>query len=487
MNLQTLLFGLAESIISLEISGIAIDSRYVKLGDAFFALAGSQHHGFEFAKQAEKNGAAVVIFDPVGTNTINTPSLKIPLISIHELDKHLGEIAARFYGYPSVNLEIIGITGTNGKTSCSHLFAQAYRDCGVIGTLGFGDIDNLLPLQNTTPDAITIQHILRNFANQHKRAVVMEVSSHGLAMGRVNSVLFKGAVFTNLSHDHLDYHQTMDSYFQAKLQLFIQPQLKFAVVNLDDIYADRLVKTLDPTVQIWTYSTTGKSIIGAECILADNVSYHQSGISFSVKWRNLYTTAFTPLTGKFNLENSLAVLGMLLAMKIEFHDAVSRLANFKNVNGRMECIGGQEKPTVIIDYAHTPDALEKALRSIPKQNQIYLVFGCGGDRDQTKRSEMGRIASALADYIIITDDNPRSELPSAIIKQILAGCDGQNVEIINDRKLAIQTAIKNAKKQDSVLIAGKGHEEYQEINGVKLPFSDREVAEKALAVWSMLQ
>lgn len=485
MKLAELLTDMTVCDGDLDITGLALDSREVRVGDAFFALNGANQHGMNFADQAVANGAKAVIYDPAGWNQPHDSALRVAQFSINGLDKHLGKIAAKFYGNPSRQLTVIGITGTNGKTTCSQLIAQALTQCGVIGTIGWGEPGKLSPTQNTTPDALMVQKYLQLFVEQRKKAVAMEVSSHGLQQGRVNAVEFRGAVFTNLSRDHLDYHGGMEEYFQAKLALFTSPALKFAVVNLDDSNSSDVLQALAGNVQRWTFSTQGQMYKQSECIFAKNIHYDSTGIAFEVVWQDRKVSAYTPLVGVFNLENVLAVLCVLLAMDYPLTEAIARLADLHAIVGRMEKFGGNDKPTVFVDYAHSPDALEKALQAAKGHGQLLVVFGCGGDRDKGKRQEMGRIAETLADQVFITDDNPRSETSVEIINDILAGCRKQNITVINDRKLAINSAIQKAKKLDSVLIAGKGHENYQEIKGVKFPFSDQEVVKQSLAIWGV--
>lgn len=481
MKLAELLKGLVEVEIDVEINGLALDSRKARAGDAFIALRGANQHGIGHARQAIAHGAKAVIYDPAGLD--DEPILDAVNVAVPELSRHLGAIAARFYEEPSRQLAVIGITGTNGKTTCSQLIAQALPDCGVIGTLGWGEPGRLSPTANTTPDALAVQNMLRQFVQKHQRAVAMEVSSHGLQQGRVNAVEFKGAVFTNLSRDHLDYHGSMEEYLQAKLGLFVNPALQFAVINLDDPSSSAVLQRLAGSVRRWTFSAKGRSVAGAESVIAENIRHSAEGIHFDAVWRDKKASAFTPIVGAFNLENVLAVLAVLLAMDMPFDTAVARLAKLTAIVGRMERFGGQGRPTVFVDYAHTPDALEKVLKAAKGGGRLWVVFGCGGNRDKGKRPEMGRIAETWADRVIVTDDNPRGEPPAEIIKDILAGCQTPNVTVINDRATAISTVIRQAAKQDCVMIAGKGHESYQEIDGIKMPFSDQDVVKQTLAVW----
>ena len=483
MKLSNLLKDIAKTIVDVDVKGLSLDSRNMANANVFFALHGAKRHGIEYAELAIANGANAIVYDPAGIERLPEFATDIVVLAVAGLNQHLGVIAARFYNYPADKLAVIGITGTNGKTTCSQLIAQALPDCALIGTLGWGDSEHLVPTVNTTPDALAIQKILHGFVLQHKQAVAMEVSSHGLQQGRVNGVHFKGAVFTNITRDHLDYHQSMDEYLRAKLGLFTKPDLEFVVINLDDPKSDVVLAHVPDQVKCWTHSRSGRVWAGAENIIADHINYSQAGISFHITWRTETVKAFTPLVGSFNLENVLAVIGVLLAMDVPFSAAVARAAKFKAIAGRMEKFGGVNKPSVFVDYAHTPDALEKVLQVVKNQGQLWLVFGCGGNRDQGKRAEMGRIAAALADQVILTDDNPRHESPADIVKDILAGCQSAKTRVIHNRESAIRTAILAAAKTDSVVVAGKGHEQYQEINGEKLPFSDQDIVKQTLAAW----
>jgi len=480
MRLSVLLEGLADLTSDCEVGGLCLDSRQLQSGQVFIALNGALQHGLHYAGQALAAGAAAIVYDPEGSAGLRLQSPEIPMVAVDELSRLLGEIAARFYAHPSRRLEVVGITGTNGKTTCSQLLAQAMADCGVIGTLGWGRLGNLHPTVNTTPDALAVQRMLHDMAALGLKRVAMEVSSHGLHQGRVNAVDFVGAVFTNLSRDHLDYHGDMDSYLQAKLSLFNNPALQFAVINLDDPNSGEVSMTLSPAVRRWGFSVTGKTDPQIECVQADQVVHSNDGIRFRVTWQNRSQTAYTPVVGAFNLQNVLTVMSVLLAMGWPFAQAVERLAQLRPVTGRMEKFGAAGQPRVIVDYAHTPDALEKVLLAAKGAGKLWVVFGCGGDRDKGKRPEMGRIAEVLADRVILTDDNPRSEPAYQIINDILAGCLSDKVSIINDRHSAITTAIKQAQVGDCVVIAGKGHENYQDIEGRKIPFSDQEVAVAAL-------
>jgi len=485
MNLKKLLEGIAPVDGDITITGLALDSRLVVKGNAFIALAGSRQHGLLHLKQAVEQGAGAVIYDPFGIENLPAATWQIkniPFISVENLGWHLGEIAAVYYGQPSRFMDVIGITGTNGKTSCSQFLGQLLDDCGIIGTLGWGEWGKTSKTLNTTPDALAVQQILAELLANNKRTVAMEVSSHGLEQGRVNGVNFKGVVFTNISRDHLDYHGTMEAYFQAKLTLLQKPGLAFAVVNLDDAYSERILAAVPEAVVTWGISIKGKTLGKGESVVAENIVHSMNGIEFDACWQNHAGRVKVPLYGDFNSENVLTVLAVMLAMGISMIDAVNRLESIKPVVGRMERFGTGPDPVIFIDYAHTPDALEKVLTGLKKHchQALWVVFGCGGNRDKGKRPLMGACADRWADHIIVTDDNPRYENSRDIVQDILAGCHSAKVEVIQDRETAIKKAIVNASVNDCVVIAGKGHEDYQEINGVQQPFSDRDFVIEAL-------
>ncbi len=468
----------------LEISGLALDSRAVKAGDLFIALAGTRQHGLVHIGEAINKGACAVLFDPAGDGSQIAENITaIPLISVENLGSVLGAVAARFYGHPSKDLDVIGITGTNGKTSCSQFLGQVMDACGIIGTLGWGCWGQLTKTLNTTPDALAVHYILAEFVKTKMRTVAMEVSSHGLDQGRVNGVSFKGAVFTNISRDHLDYHGSMADYLTAKLKLLQAPGLKFVVVNLDDDSCNQIIAAMPQSVVIWGVSAQGKNIAHGESVGAEGVQHTHEGIEFTVHWQNHVQQIKVPLYGDFNAENLLCVLAVMLAMGHTLKEAAMKLQMIKPVAGRMDrCEVATDKLSVLIDYAHTPDALNRVLASVRKHNRqkLWVVFGCGGNRDAGKRPQMGGIAEQWADRVIITDDNPRFENNVEIANEILAGCSSSKAMLIQDRKQAIQHAIANAAEHDCIVIAGKGHENYQEINGIQYPFNDKKIAEEAL-------
>lgn len=494
MNLNELLWGfvttenLPRDTLDLQVTGLVLDSRKAEAGHVFIALDGAKQHGMQHAEQAIAKGASVIMYEPKGGGGALAEAIgAVPTIAVDSLALKLGEIAARFYGDPSRELAVIGITGTNGKTSCSQFLSQVLDGCGIIGTLGWGGFGQLNKTLNTTPDALAVQQIFSEFVKTKMQSVAMEVSSHGLDMGRVNGVQFKGVVFTNISRDHLDYHGTMEAYLQAKLTLLTKPSVEFAVVNVDDAYSAEIIAAVPETVALWAVSAKGQKTQAAETLVAQNIAHTTEGMSFDVQWRDESQKIHVPLFGEFNVENTLSVLAVMLALGIGLAESVRRLSPIKPVAGRMESFGGGTQPLVFVDYAHTSDALDKVLSSVRYhcKQKLWVVFGCGGNRDKGKRPQMGRIAEAWADHVIVTDDNPRDENSTAIVNDILAGClNAQNtkVEVIQDRAVAIKTAVTAAARGDVVVVAGKGHEDYQEINGVHTHFSDKEQVQNALGM-----
>ena len=471
---------------NLNVFGLSLHSHEITQGDVFIALNGAKQHGLTYANQAIENGAVAVLFDSqeayIAEKYFDTSH--ILAIGISNLSQNLGEMASRFYQYPSQTVAVIGITGTNGKTSCSQFLSQMLAHCAFIGTLGWGTTSQLNKTLNTTPDALAVQKILATLKNTNSQFVAMEVSSHGLAQGRVNGVQFKGAVFTNLSRDHLDYHGTMDAYLETKLQLFRTKNLHFAVINLDDAMSERVIEAIAQDVNIIGISALGKKSPRGETVLARNIQLNLSGIDCDIVWQEQVQPLHIPLIGRFNLENVLCVLAVMLALDSQFPVATQKLSTLRSVDGRMVRLGGENnKPLVIVDYAHTPDALEKVLKSLRQHTKgsLTVVFGCGGDRDSGKRPQMGCIAEQYADQVFLTDDNPRFESNENIMQAILSGCTLQKHRIIHDRAQAIRVAIVQANAQDCILIAGKGHETYQDIGGVQYPFNDMQCVCEVLA------
>ena len=468
-----------------NIGHMTADSRQVQAGSLFVAYKGDVTDGRAYISQAITSGASAVMWEKEGFAW--NDDWKVPNQSVAGLKQSVGMLASEFYGKPSEQLWMVGVTGTNGKTTCSHWLAQAFNALGqqsaVVGTLGNGLLSSLSKTSNTTPDAIVLHGLLADYLAQKAKVVAMEVSSHGLDQGRVNGVAFDIAVFTNLTRDHLDYHGDMQAYGEAKKKLFAWDGLKTAVVNRDDAFGSKLAAEL--TVQgkpVMTYGLN-KNFAGENDIAVKSMQLTDEGMRLDVTTPKGEATISANVIGQFNAYNLLAVLATLLASDVALADAVQALSNIKPVAGRMQQCGGGIHPLIVVDYAHTPDALEQVLKSLRAQLSpnaaLICVFGCGGDRDQGKRSLMGKAASSLASCVIVTSDNPRSESPASIIQAVIAGA-GLQAKSVENRAEAIKQAIKTAKKGDVVLIAGKGHEDYQEIAGVKYPFSDMQVAQEAL-------
>jgi len=468
-----------------NIRHITADSRKVQLGSLFVAYKGDATDGRVYIPQAIANGASAVMWEQEGFAW--NVDWQVPNQSVAGLKKEVGVVASEFYGKPSEQLWMVGVTGTNGKTTCSHWLAQAFtalgRQTAVVGTLGNGLLRNLSKTSNTTPDAIVLHSLLADYLAQKAQVLAMEVSSHGLDQGRVNGVAFDVAVFTNLTRDHLDYHGDMQAYGNAKKKLFTWDGLKTAVINRDDTFGAKLAAELSAQGKfIMTYGLN-KDFVGNNDIAVSGMQLTDAGMHLDVVTPRGAAAISANVIGQFNAYNLLAVLATLLASDVALVDAVKALSTIKPVTGRMQQCGGGNQPLIVVDYAHTPDALEQVLKSLSAQlknnAELICVFGCGGDRDQGKRPLMGKIASSLANRVIVTSDNPRSELPASIIQAVMAGAGKQAISVEN-RADAIKQAIKTAKKDDVVVIAGKGHEDYQEVAGVKYPFSDMQVAQEAL-------
>jgi UDP-N-acetylmuramoyl-L-alanyl-D-glutamate--2,6-diaminopimelate ligase len=479
-----------QAIKTLGIRRLVNDSRAVKPGDTFVAYPGLSRDGRDYIGQAIANGAASVLWERAsfGWNA----RWKVPNLGVRNLRRAAGEIASRLHNRPSARLRIIGVTGTNGKTTCSQWIAQALtragRDCAVIGTLGYGLRAPLKPLPNTTPDALSLHAQLAEFARRGAQAVAMEVSSIGLEQDRVAGVEFEVALFTNLTRDHLDYHRSMRHYREAKARLFAWETLKHAVVNLDDDFGAALARRIRrPGLKVTGYGFDAKR--GAR-VVGSNLVTGARGVSFDVRtpWGSAHVTSAA--LGRHNAYNLLGTLAVLLASGVALRKAVAALSQLKPVAGRMQPLGGGARPLVVVDYAHTPDALKQALATLREMldsrptthdPRLVCVFGCGGDRDRGKRPQMGRIAAGLADCVVVTSDNPRHESPRAIIEDIVAGArSAQDIVIEADRGKAIRRAVDAARRGDIVLLAGKGHEAYQEIRGTRHPFSDAAAAKEAL-------
>lgn len=468
--------------LNVPLTALTADSRQAGPHIAFAAYPGTTHDGRAYIPQAIAKGAPAILWDDA--HFLWDPAWQVPNVPVPDLKRHIGTIAARIYGEPSRALHLIGVTGTNGKTSVAHWIAQAFSYTGtraaLVGTLGNGFPGSLSPSSNTTPDAVELQEMLAQYVKEGARACVMEVSSHGLHQGRVNGCNFDVAVLTNLSRDHLDYHGSMEAYAEAKAGLFAWPGLKYAVLNFDDEFGRSLAARKGDAKIIGYGFRQGE--VAAEAITADREGMV---LSLNTAWGRAELRA--RVLGRFNASNLMAALAALLVSDIPLKDACNALSHVTPPAGRMQMLGGGTRPLVVVDYAHTPDALEKVLdtlRPLAAGGRVICVFGCGGNRDRGKRPLMGRAASQGADLVYVTSDNPRNEDPTAIIADILEGMQAGSSRIEANRARAIFEAVGEAKANDIVLIAGKGHENYQEIQGQKLPFSDLEVAQKALEAWS---
>ncbi|QCU72717.1 UDP-N-acetylmuramoyl-L-alanyl-D-glutamate--2,6-diaminopimelate ligase [Luteimonas yindakuii] len=464
----------------LAVSGLVQDSREVGPGDAFIAIPGFGTHGLRFAARAREAGAAAIVYETPAPEDLEVPA---DAIAVPGLRTRLGAMADHFHGSPSQAMVTVGVTGTNGKTSTVQLLAQAWTlrglRAGSIGTLGAGLHGAVEPTGFTTPQVSQLHALLAQLRDDGAQAVAMEVSSHALDQGRVDGVHFRVGVFTNLTRDHLDYHGDMAAYGAAKARLLRWPGLEAAVVNLDDAYGLRLFEAGHAE------RTIGVSARGnpAALLRAESVVLDGAGIGFELRIGNVAHAVRSPLLGRFNVDNLLAVAGVLHALGDDIATIAGTLARLEPVPGRMTRLGGAGRPTVVVDYAHTPDALEQALASLRDhvRGRLVCVFGCGGERDRGKRPQMAAIAERLADAVVVTDDNPRGEDGDAIVAGVLEGfADRAAVTVQRDRAAAIARAIDSAGADDIVLVAGKGHEPYQEVNGVRHPFDDAQVARRVL-------
>lgn len=476
---------------ALPVNGLAIDSRSVRSGDVFLAYPGENVDGREFIEQAITRGAIAVIAE-IG---FDRSDLSVPIIQIAQLRDQVSVIADRFYDAPSAEMRLVGVTGTNGKTSCSQLIAQALRllgkPCGVIGTLG--NSLSAVELQKntgsglTTPDPIALQMQLAQWRDKNVQHTAMEVSSHGLVQGRVNGIHFCGAVFTNLTRDHLDFHGTMAEYGAAKARLFEMRGLEFAVINRDDAFGVELINKIGTRLQVLGFSVqeSGSMRDDKAAIAIRSAEFHAHGVSAIVKtpWGDIALRSH--LLGDFNLSNLLAVIGVLGQLGVAPADISALLPQLDPIAGRMQRVAAETDIEVVVDYAHTPDALAHALAASRRhcRGQLWCVFGCGGDRDAGKRPLMGEVAARLADRIVLTSDNPRSENPQTILDQIVAGIDAAHaIKVVreSDRAAAISFVVRHAQAGDMVLLAGKGHEDYQLVGREIRPFNDVMVARAAL-------
>jgi UDP-N-acetylmuramoyl-L-alanyl-D-glutamate--2,6-diaminopimelate ligase len=470
--------------VDLAVSGLAMDTRELRPGEVFVALAGAQSHGIAYAQTASACGAAAILAEaplPAGAILPVQP----PVLLIEGLRRRLGAWADQVHGAPSAALDVVGVTGTNGKTSTVQFIAQAAAALGrrtaTQGTLGSGPVGALVPGERTTPDVCVTHRFLRAMRESGCDLVAMEVSSHALDQGRVDGVRFRVAAYTQLSRDHLDYHGTMEAYFQAKARLFAWPGLRAAVIHLDCPYGERLRSLLASGVELW--GTSAQAHPEAR-LAAEDIGLDHRGLRFVLVEGGERHALATGLYGRFNVNNLLTAAGVLRALGHPLRDIAAALATLPPVPGRMNRMGGAPDPVIVVDYAHTPDAIAKALAALREHRprRLAIVFGCGGERDRGKRPLMAAAAEAGADVVYLTDDNPRGEDGDVIVADTLAGFTApERVCVERDRRRAIARAIAEATAGDIVLIAGKGHESYQEIAGHRLPFDDRQVAAECLA------
>lgn len=488
-SLDELLVGIVSDAPAIEVRDLTLDSRAVRDGAAFVALPGLRSHGVAFASDAVARGARVVLWEPrAGVVPPALPS-HVLAIAIPGLTESLGQIADRFFEAPSKEVAVTAVTGTNGKTTTAFMLAAAFealgREAAYAGTLGYGRVAAVHSRPHTTPDCVTVHRELAELRDAGVRFLGMEVTSHALDQQRVAGVRFESAIFTNLTRDHLDYHGTFEAYGEAKARLFDWPQLKRAVINVDDAFGFELARRAHRAA-VTVCSSRGKHTAfsgSAHRVVAERVEANPLGLDIVLDTSWGQGALHSRLIGAFNVDNLLAVLGELLSAGIAFDDAIKALEATYAPPGRMEMLLAPGKPLAVVDYAHTPDALEKALHAVRAHclGKLWCVFGCGGERDVGKRPLMGAIAEQFADVVVITDDNPRGEDGDAIVQRILSGMGApQTAHVERDRARAIEFALKHANAGDAVLIAGKGHEDYQIAGGTTRHFSDRDVANAAL-------
>jgi UDP-N-acetylmuramoyl-L-alanyl-D-glutamate--2,6-diaminopimelate ligase len=469
----------------LLIRELTLDSRQVRAGDLFLAVPGGKFDGRAHIADALQRGAAAVAYEVDGATVL--PITDAPLIPVKGLAAQLSDIAGRFYGDPSRQLNLVGVTGTNGKTSVTQLVAQALdllgQHCGLVGTLGTGFYGALQSGQHTTPNPIAVQATLADLKKAGAKAVAMEVSSHGLDQGRVAALAFDVAVLTNLSRDHLDYHGTMEAYGAAKAKLFNWTNLACRVINLDDDFGRRLAAEKHDS-RLITYSLEDASAY----LYCREARFDDEGVRATLVTPQGEHHLRSTLLGRFNLSNVLAAVGALLGLDYALDEILAVLPKLEGPAGRMQRLGGGNQPLVVVDYAHTPDALEKVLLALRPhaKGRLLCLFGCGGDRDRGKRPLMAQVVERLADAVLVTDDNPRTEDPALIFDDIRSGFAAvDKVEFVAGRGLAIAQLIASASAEDVIVLAGKGHEDYQEINGERHGFSDLVEADKALTAWEV--
>jgi len=490
-SLRALLEGLTSVVPDVPVADITLDSRAVTMGAAFIAVPGLRNHGLAFASQAIALGASTILYEPAPDVPMPIANANVTWVAVPNLTKTIGIIADRFFDSPSAAMRVVGVTGTNGKTTSAYLLPAALallgRSAGYAGTLGYGPIDKLKVSAHTTADCITVHRQLASMRDAGHANVSMEVSSHALAQGRIDGVRMHSALFTNLTRDHLDYHGTLQAYGAAKEKLFYREELQHSAINASDTFGREMIARLmkhATRAPVTAYATgTVHRLLGDTQLFATRIELAASGLKIDIDGSWGAGHIHSQLIGQFNAENLLGVLAVLLGLDVPLAQATHALKQCKAPPGRMETLSVAHKAMVVVDYAHTPDALSKALQTARAhtQGRLLCVFGCGGDRDAGKRPLMGAIAEQYADVVVLTDDNPRMEDADAIVTDILQGFDKQNAAIIErDRAKAIAHALSMSSENDLVLIAGKGHEDYQIIGHNVKHFSDREVALQCL-------
>ncbi|RZP80028.1 UDP-N-acetylmuramoyl-L-alanyl-D-glutamate--2,6-diaminopimelate ligase [Vibrio vulnificus] len=487
MNLTNLLAPWLDcpELADITVQSLELDSRQVKQGDTFVAIVGHVVDGRQYIEKAIEQGANAIIAQscqqyPSGLVRYQQ---NVVIVYLEKLDEKLSQLAGRLYQHPEMSL--IGVTGTNGKTTITQLIAQwlelAGQKAAVMGTTGNGFLNALQPAANTTGNAVEIQKTLADLQQQGAKATALEVSSHGLVQGRVKALQFAAGVFTNLSRDHLDYHGTMEAYAQAKMTLFTEHQCQHAIINLDDEVGVQWFQELKQGVGVSLFPQDAS----VKALWASTVAYAESGITIEFDGCFGQGRLHAPLIGEFNATNLLLALATLLALGVDKQALLGSAANLRPVLGRMELFQVNSKAKVVVDYAHTPDALEKALQALRVHctGHLWAIFGCGGDRDKGKRPMMAEIAERLADRVVLTDDNPRSEDPAMIVQDMLAGLTRADSAVVeHDRFSALQYALDNAQADDIILLAGKGHEDYQVLKHQTVHYSDRESAQQLLGI-----
>ena len=469
---------------TIAVPGVRLDSRKIQPGELFVAVRSEGSHGAQFINSAIANGAGAVLVDQHAS--LNAKELAVPCFVVENLEQHLGEIALNMYGNAGQELAVFAVTGTNGKTSCCSAYASLHSQlgasCGFIGTLGWGVNGEYTSTGYTTPDVFSTHEICAELMQHGCTAVAMEVSSHALAQNRIAGIAVRTAAFTNLTHDHLDYHASEADYAAQKSKLFARASLSTAVLNIDDGLGAQLATQLKQgrQLRVLTYSLSEK----VADVWTDDIAFAEQGMRATVHspWGSAEINS--KLFGAFNLSNLLAVVSSLCADGFDFERVIAAASQLDGAAGRMQTVPNDTGLHVVIDYAHTPDALQNALAALRRHctGQLWVVFGCGGDRDKSKRAPMGAIAERLADQVVLTNDNPRTEAEDAIATEIISGISKSDaIHIELDRARAIEFAVQSAQADDCVLVAGKGHEDYQEVNGVKLPFDDFSVVQGALA------